>query len=161
LDIIARWDLQVKLDIERLVKMRAHRGLRHAWGYKVANPPTPHNLTLTSSFTTPSLCFPPCCCCSCELCATWHHTLMQEWVWNGRAGSWAAHQDNRKGYRQASRCCQSQARSEEGCKEEIKTQEDARIGSNASARPHYLQFLFPERQQRVCHEIPLIILDFC
>jgi hypothetical protein len=24
-----------------------------------------------------------------------------------------------------------------------------------------LQFLFPERQQRVCHEIPLIILDFC
>jgi small subunit ribosomal protein S18e len=31
-----KWDFQVKTDIERLVKMRAHRGLRHAWGYKVA-----------------------------------------------------------------------------------------------------------------------------
>jgi small subunit ribosomal protein S18e len=30
-----KWDLQVKTDIERLIKMRAHRGLRHAWGYKV------------------------------------------------------------------------------------------------------------------------------
>ena len=30
-----KWDLQVRTDIERLIKMRAHRGLRHAWGYKV------------------------------------------------------------------------------------------------------------------------------
>ena len=30
-----KWDFQVKTDIERLIKMRAHRGLRHAWGYKV------------------------------------------------------------------------------------------------------------------------------
>jgi len=30
-----KWDFQVRTDIERLIKMRAHRGLRHAWGYKV------------------------------------------------------------------------------------------------------------------------------
>lgn len=33
-----KWDFQVKTDIERLIKMRAHRGLRHAWGYKVRSP---------------------------------------------------------------------------------------------------------------------------
>ncbi len=112
-------------------------------------------------FSQPLLCaFPP--AAAATVSSVRHGTkctLMQKWVSNGRAGSWAAHQDNRKGYRQASRCCQSQARSEEGCKEEIKTQEDARIGSNASARQHYLQFLFPEGQQRVCREIPLIMLD--
>jgi small subunit ribosomal protein S18e len=30
-----RLDLQLRLDHERMRKMRLHRGLRHAWGFKV------------------------------------------------------------------------------------------------------------------------------
>ena len=39
-----KWDFQVKTDIERLIKMRAHRGLRHAWGYKVGPCPPRYRL---------------------------------------------------------------------------------------------------------------------